>query len=1154
MIKTHAIFRMLLLCALLLFPFSRVSAAAVTASIHTASIHTFAASSVLSDGHWVKIAVEENGIYQITDAELKKMGFSDPDRVGVFGFGGHLLDEAFSNPHIDDLPEVAVYRDSRKGRILFYARGVTKWEYKGSSTGFVHTNNPYSVQGCYFLHQKDEAAREMKRSPQGSGAEVDLTAFDDYALHETDLENVGGTGREMYGESFLYTRTRDFKFSLPGITTDPGKLTVNFIAKNSAVSTLTQQINGKEIRSASISAIGSDKYQQAQEMKSITAWTPDGNATTTVRLTYNPGGGTASLAFLNYVRLNMKRSLAPQGNYLLFRSVEAAQKRVRFNLSGVNASMQVWDVTHPTDILQQELSMGNDQTASFVPSLNGLREYALVCTEETFPSVSALGRVNNQNLHALPQTDLVIVVQPGLKSEAERLASYRRERDGLHVTVVHPEAIYNEFSSGTPDATAIRLFMKQFYDRSEQAGTPPRYLLLFGDGSYDNRSMNTALWKPAAVQHNIITYQSELTLNETESYVCDDYFGFLDDGEGGKRDALGYLTLASDKVDVGIGRFPVRTLAQAKTVVDKVIAYSGNKTTGSWKNQITLLGDDGDNNIHMKHADSMATIIQDKGLHQFVFNKIYLDAYKREITSSGTAYPDVRKRFFDQLQAGSLLVNYSGHGATTSLTHEKIFKLSDAESITMKRLPVWVTATCDFSRFDHPETSAGEALLLNPNGGAIAMFTTTRVVYSNGNLRINHHLIENIFTKHADGTRYAIGDIMKIAKCALGTDANKLNFVLLGDPSMKMAYPEQEMELTEINGQPVTGEPVLLKALSRVTMKGRVLKTGSEETDADFTGIVMPTVFDCEETVTAVDNDKTDRPFVFRDRSRRLFAGRDSVRHGEFEFSFIVPKDISYSMESGMVNLYAVDERNNEAQGYFDNYLLGGTEGDVAADTTPPAITALYLNSQFFRNGDVVNPTPYLVAFIADESGINTSGNGIGHDLTATITGNGVTQRYILNDYFVNQTGETGKGSVQFSIPTLPEGAYSLELKVWDVYNNSRSETITFVVKNDVKPELFDLRADRNPAREQVRFLLSHNRPEASLHVRLQVYTQMGQCVWEEQLTGSSEFMSEFPITWNLEARSGGRVQPGIYIYRAAISDNGEHFTTKSRKLIVLGR
>ena len=585
--------------------------------------HTFANSSKLAEGIWHKIAVENNDVYQITYNQLRSWGFSDPSKVAVYGFGGNIINESFNTPHIDDLPEVAVFHDAVNSRILFYGKGVIKWSYSGT-LNFYHENNFYATQGYYFLHQKSDAPVSMQQINTSSDSYYSFatSTYNDYFLHEKDLENLGNTGREMYGESFNYTRTRDFDFNIPGLVDTVGKINVNFIANNSIAGTLTGTVNGVQFISSSVSAIGSDKYQFARTLNSNMSYNFDGGTTQKVRLTYNPNSGTLKSANLNYIRLNVTRELQPYSGSTLFRVIGngTSNEKVRFEipLTSFSADLMVWNVSDITDIKSHNLVNENDKLY-FVG--NSLTEYALVNTRGSFSGVTYCGKVENQNLHSLIQTDMVIISPEKFIDQANRLASFRRENDGLSVHVVTPAQIYNEFSSGTPDATAYRLFMKMFYDRSVELGTPPSYLLLMGDGACDNRGMNSANWSSSVLENCLLTYQSVPTLNETESYVCDDYFGFLDDDEGGKTDVYGQITLRNEGLDIGIGRFPVRTVTQAKNMVDKVIAYSLNNEYGVWKNNLVFLGDDGDNSTHMKHADAMVNIIEGQNLYEFNFTK-----------------------------------------------------------------------------------------------------------------------------------------------------------------------------------------------------------------------------------------------------------------------------------------------------------------------------------------------------------------------------------------------------------------------------------------------------------------------------------------------------------------------------------------------------
>ena len=1147
--------RLYLFVGLLLFATSFVKAFASNV-LATGGIHQYAEQSALSKDKWVRVSVSHTGVYQLTDTDLRRMGFSNPAQVGIYGFGGNMLSESFAKPHIDDIHELGVWRDEAKKRTLFYARGPISWEAKDGK--FKHRTNPYSTKGYYFLKQKTEAPKAMTGQSSGQNSDKTITSFDSYALHEVDEVNLGATGRMMYGESFLYTPSQQFSLTTPGIKEieQEAKLDLSFVTNaTSAGAKLSVTISDDVINKTA--SFSQDSYLLGAEINIAHDFVPASENSTSVRVRFDKNGALVKTARLDYIRVNYQQKLKNTDFFVGFRSLESEQNTLmyKFDIQGKPKNLQVWDVTSADNHKSQEL-IEDEGKMAFVASETGLKEYVLVNTSSIFPDADFVGKVDNQNLHALPQTDMVIIVQPELRQQAERLADYRRKHDSLHVTLVSPQEIYNEFSSATPDATAYRLFMKMFYDRSATQGKAPRYLLLFGDGANDNRGMNSALWTKAMLKNSLLTYQSEYSLNETESYVCDDYFGFLDDNEGGKLDSRGLLTINSDVLDIGIGRLPVRDEKEARQVVDKVIKYSDNEVWGNWKNQLCFMGDDGDHNVHMDHAEDMVSLLKKEGQNGFNIKKIYFDSYKLENSSLGYTYPDVRKELLHQLQQGALLLNYSGHGSTTSIAHERVFLMSDAVNLSMRRLPIWVTATCDFSRYDHPTTSIGEELLLNPKGGGVALFTTSRVVYTDGSKRINTNLLKVLFSKNPDGTRLRLGDVLKESKKAYGIDyskPNKLNYSLLGDPSMMMSYPGHNVRITHINGKEVSQEPVLIKALSEVTFRGEILKVGSEEVDTNFDGIVFPTVFDSEEEITTLDNKDTGESFVFKDRNRRLFVGNDSVSKGVFEFSFIMPKDISYSNDYGMLNIYAHDDNGSEAQGYFDNFKIGGTADEVMTDTIGPRITGIYLNNDSFKSGMAVNSTPFLIAYLEDESGINTSGAAIGHDLTATITKNGNTvARYVLNTYFQTDAGNSSNGVVRFSIPELANGKYELHLKAWDLFNNSSQKTVSFEIKSSIKPQIYDLRAKVNPVRDHAEFLLTHNRPESNMSMTIQVYTQMGQLVWEEKLNGSSEYMTDLPITWDLRSFSQTRVAPGIYIYRASISSDGEHYATKSKKLIVL--
>lgn len=1117
-----------ILCALL-FVFGLLTSAWADSS-------RYASESVLNSGKWVKMQVAEDGIYKLTAADLKKMGFSNLDKVAVYGYGGWPLDEDFSTTYIDDVPEVAVWRSA--DYLLFYGKGPRKWEYSSSDKSFIHTNNPYSNYGYYFVTEKETAGRTMEKAASAAGATLQVTTFDDYVLHEEELVSVNSSGRELYGESFTSTLSRDFTISVPGITNDEGKATLSFISRGNG--TITMNVDGNALISGSVS-VPSDEYEVARELYRERAWMADKGETVKVNIGYSTTGHKN--VHLNYFRLQMKRQLKVYDNYTFFRSLSARGNASRFVIQGADASTLVFDVTDGVNPQQMETSLNGTELSFSIPASASLREFVVVKPSQIKAPVT-VGEVANQNLHALPQQDMIIIAQPNFTTQAERLAEAHRTKDNLTVRVVTPESIYNEFSSGTPDATAYRRFMKMFYDRQTSEADAPKYLLLFGDGSFDNRKLTSA-WKSVDMSNMLLTYQTENSLS-SQSYVIDDYFGFLDDADNKK-------SLQNKKLCLGIGRFPIRTVEQATQMVDKVISYMENKNTGSWKNNLCFMADDGSNTDgfmteHMEFADQLAGYVESEH-PEFLVNKLYYDAYKKDMTA-GT-YPDVRSGLQKLLKDGLLLFNYTGHGGTTALSDEKVLTQTDINQFTYTHLPVWVTATCDFTRFDDLNTSAGEDVFLNKSSGGIALFTTVRVAYSRPNFPINDNVIRNLFERN-NGRRRTLGEVMQATKNTLSS-VYKLGFCLIGDPAVKMAYPEFGMKVTTVNGQSVDGNSISFKALEKITVEGEVLDV-SGQLVTDFTGIVNPTVKDSKVTVTCLKNsNKDDSPaFTFTDYPNTIFIGNDSVRNGKFSFTFTVPKDISYSNLQGKMNLYAVDtESGNEAQGNFDNFIVGGTSDTAETDTIGPEIRALYLNDTTFVDGGQVNTTPYFVAELWDKSGVNITGSSVGHDMMLVIDESTVLS-YNLNSYYELLPGEDGTGIVKFPIPALEPGKHTAEFWVWDILNNSTVRTFTFEVVEGLKPFLFDVIATPGIAREQVTFHLMHNRPESRMRVGIMVYDLAGRQLWKHEESGTSGLFENYTVSWDLTS-GGARMRPGVYIYRAAISTDNSKDATKARKFIILG-
>ena len=753
-------------------------------------------------------------------------------------------------------------------------------------------------------------------------------------------------------------------------------------------------------------------------------------------------------------------------------------------------------------------------------------------------------RITNQDHHADAATDMVMIIPTSqhLLAQAERLKAHHEQHDGLRVTIVPADELYNEFSSGAPDATAYRRYLKMLYDRATTPNDKPRYLLLFGDGAWDNR-MLTSEWSGYNPDDYLLCYESENSFSQVNCYVSDDFFCLLDDEEV-IQTTNGNSTTYAGKPDVAVGRLPARTPDEAKTLVDKIISYAQNEYAGPWQNEICMMGDDGNDNSHMKTADKVATMIEST-YPNYNVDKIYWDAYQRTSSSTGYSYPDVTRLIKQQLQNGALMMNYCGHGAAYAMSHELVMKLTDFESQQSNYLPLWMTASCDIMPFDGQEENIGETVMLNSKGGGIAFFGTTRTVYATYN-----EVMNLAFTKHVLTPGMAIGEAVRLAKCELvekssDLTCNKLQYTLLGDPALQLNTPRQKMVVDSINGMPAT-QGIKLAAGSIVKITGHVEL--NNETDTDFNGIVTLSVRDAEETITCRLNDRSstgaDKAFVYQDRTNYLYRGSEDVTEGVFHFTFAIPKDISYTDGSGLMTLYAINaDKTRSAHGENESFELIGSN-TALTDSIGPSVYC-YLNSKNFKNGGKVNTTPYFIAELYDDSGINSSGSSIGHDLELIIDGD-INKTYNLNNYFEYDFGDYRSGSIGFSIPQLSIGTHKLLFRAWDILNNSTTTELLFEVSEDAGSGEFNVTCTQNPASTNTQFVITHDRPGSELKVTLDVFDLGGRQLWRQTDTVMAT-NDTVTIDWNLNVAGGSRLHTGLYLCRLTLNDGD----SKTIKLLI---
>jgi hypothetical protein len=744
---------------------------------------------------------------------------------------------------------------------------------------------------------------------------------------------------------------------------------------------------------------------------------------------------------------------------------------------------------------------------------------------------------------------MIIITHPDFLQQADLLGEFHRTKDNLSVLVVTTHQVYNEFSSGAPDVSAIRDFARMLYRKAESIEQQPKYLLLIGDGSYNNHM------HVSGNPNFIPTYQSVSSLNVANSYVSDDFYGMLDDNEGGSDNMFIW------PLDLGLGRLPVKNTEEAQGIVDKIMNYNKTENMRDWRNRILFVGDDGEHNegtLHMGQADALAETLR-INYPQFVVKKVFLDAYQQISTSTGARYPDVNQAIYDNIHKGILIFNYTGHGNEKGLAEEQIITREQLASYTnAENLPLFITATCEFSRFDdmaideksgemHEQPSAGEASLRNPGGGSIALLTTTRLVYAIDNYTLNSYFYQHVFKRDATGEYNRLGDVVRLTKNSINYDSNKLNFILLGDPALRLAIPNYNVVTDSLNGIQVSESLDTLKAFTEITIKGHVADL-DQNIMTGFSGVIYPTVFDKPVKVTTLGNDDPEKIMDFEVQENVIYKGKANVNQGEFFFSFLVPKDISYSLGNGKICYYAQDSVE-DASGYFKQFVVGGTSPFVIEDENGPLIE-LYMNDENFVSGGITDRNPQVFARISDISGINMSGNGIGHDIVGIIDED-ATKPVVLNDYYEADLDDYKHGSLRYSLKNLEVGMHTLKLRVWDVFNNPSEAIIGFEVMDKDELVLKQVYNYPNPARDFTCFQFEHNKAGSEFRITIDIFDLSGRKIRTlEQVTYMEGFHSP-PIEWDLRDQNGNLLRNGLYPYRIRVEDASGLLSDGFQKLLI---
>lgn len=1120
-------------------------------------VDTYAEQSRLSQGRWVKISVGASGMYLLSDQQLRQWGFSDPSKVNVYGYGAMRQPERLDNTYLDDLPQTPSEYIQGRGIVFFGEGPVTIGNL--TSQYYRPVQNPFTTAGFYFLQETDEP-RNVPISDNGSSpyAPNPATTFRDLAYHEQELVSPGNAGFILLGEDFKYVNSQTFRIDLPGIDlTRPVKMEASFAALSpTATSTLTYTVNGSPLSLSNGDRISpsTDSEYHAVEGLSTKEFTATGSQVE-IGVNYSCAG-TVTRANLNYIALTYYRNLTLSDGPKVFYASSAS---AGFAISGAEEGVRVWDITTPMAVTSMNLSTPSGATSTWSLQRSGTRRFAAWNPGSNFLTASFVEEVANQNLHAMNPTEMVIFTVPQWKDQAERLAELHRKSatDPLTVTVLTPQQIYNEFSSGSPDVQSFRKLLKMLYDRQANSDKPLRYALFMSRPVCDIR-MLTPTGANAGYPF-LPAWFSDKGLTDYEGYSTDDIFAFLEDLSGSST--------SSDILSIGVGRIPATSQADAKNAVDKIERYYTKMPRTNWRNNIIVTADDEDAAIHMIHAEWFSKYLAaSNGGDEGFLKKIYIDQYERK----GNITEEGRQMLFRYLDEGAMLWFYTGHASTTSMTAEGLVTYSDLNNLYLRHWPIVYGATCNFLRWDAPAISGAEILYKNSNGGVIAGISATRSVYipNNGNLSaaLGRHFLE----RDEDGQYLTLGEIYRRTKndymneTATGgprpwADSNKLRYVLMGDPALRFVMPSSKVIVDRIDKTTLPldddAEPPCLMARQQTSIAGHI-NSPDGTLMADFNGMVIATIYDAEESVTTLGHGDSGVEYTFDTQGGRLFVGNAKVENGRFELPVNMPSEVANNYRNAAISLYAYEDDTNgrDAVGVNRDFYVYGLDPDAEPDLVPPSIDAFYLNHPTFVSGSEVNNSPMVIAEISDDRAINLSTAGIGHQMGLYLD-NGTKTYTDVADYFTPYTNGVPGGTIAYPLEGLAVGAHTLRLRVWDTAPNSAEAQLDFFVAKEITPTIFDVYTDANPASVEANFYVSHDRPDRNLTVTIEVFDMMGRRLWQATQQGRSDMFQSLPITWDLTDYGGHRVSRGIYLYRATVSDDnsGEKTSTASRRLAVTG-
>ncbi len=1102
-------------------------------------------NSVLSSGDIYKVAITDDGIHKIDANLLNALGVdastTDPDKIRILGYGGGILPQSNNAERYADLIENPVKviggGDGSFGSndyILFFAKGPDRTYYNDDEERWVYEKNLYSDTSYYFIKIGEKDSRKITDTTISSNEAIEISYFDEVIHHEIDEINHlnqsssrggsgSGSGRRWFGEKFDFNLAYSFSFSIEGaVETQPLTFTAELMSSSPVGGRFNIVTNQNVEQTINIPSVPESTYgikgRIAKESLSIAL---QNSSLFEVEFKYEKRSSSSKDAgYLDYFTIEYQRENALYGNETIAKVSEAKNyQTIKFLAKNLSEDTEIWDVTELNTVSRQTLNIEGDNKYTIAEA--GEPKEFVIFRGSDFASPLPIGKVENQNLHSIGAVNLLIVTPESFKTEAERLADFRETNDGLSTRVVTTEEVYNEFASGRQDITAIRDFIRHIFLQS--SGTDSlKYVLLFGDGSYDFKDRT-----PENANSSLIPiYESYESLHPIYSYSSDDYFSFMDEEEGiwgeGFNDE-------SHLMDLAIGRLPINTLSEAKAIVDKLIRYAtANEALGNWRKRIVFVADDGDANIHQRQADGLSRFVE-TNYEQFNTNRIFVDAFPQVVsTNTGKRFsPAARAEIEKNIENGVLIMNFTGHGSETGWTSEDI--LTNGQVVNWQnryKMPMFLTATCEFGRYDNPTLKSGaELAMLNANGGAIALLTTTRPVFSNTNLEVNEAFYNAAF-QEINGEMPRLGDILVKTKNNSITGVINRNFALLGDPSMRLAYPEDDIVITAVkdrNGSVID----TIKSLDNIKLEGEVRQR--DFIASDFNGTVEITVFDKTTTITTLGDEGPNTIMDFEDRLSIIYRGSTTVKDGRFNAEFVVPKNIDYTFDAGKISLYARHETAlRDASGTVDDLIIGGSSSNFIPENEPPQLS-IYLDNENFNSGDLVPENTILYADIFDDSGINITGNGIGQTIT-TILDDEIT--FNLNDFYTGTIDDFRKGQVVFGLKDLTPGLHKLVLKVWDNQNNLAEEEIIFRVHDGAENQMGNITAAPNPFSGEVNISCFNAFPGESIDASVYFYDTSGRLVNEYSKNIANSTSNINIANWNGYGSNGNYVENGLYLVK----------------------